>query len=193
MKQSEKNQKSRALILTHAFTEFASHGYEGSSLNHICARGNLSKGLLYHYYKNKDALYLSCVHVLFDDMTRYLRSEINLSTVTVEQYFTVRMRFFRQHPLHRKLFSDLLLYPQNRLQQEIGKCRAEFDAFNNAALQSVLQKEPLRSQLSMEEALLQFRSFVHFLGIYIREDAASDAEQKANDLLQTMLYGLLAR
>ena len=45
----------------------------------------------------------------------------------------------------------------------------------------------------MEEALLQFRSFVHFLGIYIREDAASDAEQKANDLLQTMLYGLLAR
>ena len=95
--------------------------------------------------------------------------------------------------LHRKLFSDLLLYPQNRLQQEIGKCRAEFDAFNNAALQSVLQKEPLRSQLSMEEALLQFRSFVHFLGIYIREDAASDAEQKANDLLQTMLYGLLAR
>ena len=170
MKQSEKNQKSRALILTHAFTEFASHGYEGSSLNQICARGNLSKGLLYHYYKNKDALYLSCVHVLFDDMTRYLRSEINLSTVTVEQYFTVRMRFFRQHPLHRKLFSDLLLYPQNRLQQE-----------------------PLRSQLSMEEALLQFRSFVHFLGIYIREDAASDAEQKANDLLQTMLYGLLAR
>ena len=69
MKQSEKNQKSRALILTHAFTEFASHGYEGSSLNQICARGNLSKGLLYHYYKNKDALYLSCVHVLFDDMT----------------------------------------------------------------------------------------------------------------------------
>ena len=105
MKQSEKNQKSRALILTHAFTEFASHGYEGSSLNQICARGNLSKGLLYHYYKNKDALYLSCVHVLFDDMTRYLRSEINLSTVTVEQYFTVRMRFFRQHPLHRKLFT----------------------------------------------------------------------------------------
>ena len=48
MKQSEKNQKSRALILTHAFAEFASHGYEGSSLNQICARGNLSKGLLYH-------------------------------------------------------------------------------------------------------------------------------------------------
>ena len=45
----------------------------------------------------------------------------------------------------------------------------------------------------MEEALLQFRSFVHFLSVYIREDAAADAAQKANDLLQTMLYGLLAR
>ena len=193
MKQSEKNQKSRALILTHAFAEFASHGYEGSSLNQICARGNLSKGLLYHYYKNKDALYLACAHVLFDDMTRYLRHEIELSTVTAKQYFAVRMRFSRQHPLHRQLFSDLLMFPQSRLQQEISRCRAEFDAFNKAALQSILQKEPLRSPLSMGEALLQFRSFVHFLSVYIREDAAADAAQKANDLLQTMLYGLLAR
>ena len=44
MKQAEKNRRSRELILLHAFAEFAQHGYAGSSLNQICARGNISKG-----------------------------------------------------------------------------------------------------------------------------------------------------
>ena len=39
MKQSEKNQKSRALILTHAFTEFASHGSTRSVPAEIFPKG----------------------------------------------------------------------------------------------------------------------------------------------------------
>ena len=55
------------------------------------------------------------------------------------------------------------------------------------------KKEQLAEQLSLDEALLQFRAFVNFLGVYIREDAAADAEQKAGELLHTMLYGFIAR
>ena len=78
MKQAEKNRKSRDLILKHAFAEFAGNGYAGSSLNLICARGEISKGLLYHYYPNKDALYLACVQKLFDEMTAFLSGRIAL-------------------------------------------------------------------------------------------------------------------
>lgn len=193
MKQSEKNQRSRELILIHAFAEFAEHGYSGSSLNQICARGNISKGLLYHYYANKDALYLSCVARLFNEMTGFLKERIDIADVTVRQYFAVRMQFFQQYPAHRQLFYDVLMYPQSHLMQEIGQCRAEFDAFNNKALRIVLQKERLSERISLDEALLQFRAFVNFLGVYIREDSAADAEQKAGELLHTMLYGLVAR
>lgn len=40
---------------------------------------------------------------------------------------------------------------------------------------------------------MQLRAFVNFLGVYIREDSAADAEQKSAELLHTMLYGLIAR
>ena len=41
--------------------EFSSQGYGGSSINTICAAQNLSKGIVYHYFATKDALYLACM------------------------------------------------------------------------------------------------------------------------------------
>lgn len=193
MKRSEKNQRSRELILNYAFAEFAEHGYSGSSLNQICTRGNISKGLLYHYFTSKDALYLACIDRLFHEMTSFLQEQIDITKVTINEYFAVRMRFFQQHSAHRQLFYDVLMYPQSQLAQEIAHCRADFDDFNNQVLRVVLQKEQLSNHISMDEALLQFRAFVNFLGVYIREDSAADAEQKASELLHTMLYGLIAR
>ena len=56
MKQEERSQKSRAHFLEYAFAEFARQGYLGASVNTICAAGKISKGLLYHYYADKDTL-----------------------------------------------------------------------------------------------------------------------------------------
>lgn len=193
MKQSEKKKRSCDFILMHAFAEFAEHGYTNSSLNQICARGSISKGLLYHYYSNKNALYLACVAVLFRDMTNALQKQIDLTNITVDQYFSVRMRFFQQYPLHRQLFYDVLLYPQSFLAEQIGEYRQDFDHFNNQVLRSILQKDKLTDSVSLDNAITQFRAFVNFLGVYIREDSAKDAEQKTNELLHTMLYGLIAR
>lgn len=193
MKRAEKNKRSRETILTVAFTEFAEHGYAGSGINQICAKGNLSKGLLYHYYPNKDALYIACVAMLFQDMVHFLREQIHLDTLTVEQYFSVRMRFFQQYPQHQQLFSDVLLYPQSHLADEIAQCRQEFDQFNHQSLRTILQKEHLADSISLDQAVVQLRAFVNFLGVYIREDSAINAEQKGAELLHTMLYGLIAR
>lgn len=193
MKRTERNKKSRDFILMHAFAEFSAHGYAGSRLNQICARGNISKGLLYHYYADKDALYISCVAMLFQDMVDYLQERIDLASLTVDQYFSVRLQFFQQHPLHRQMFYDVLMYPQSHLAEQIEQCRAAFDQFNNTALRTILEKEQLADSVTLDQAIKQFRAFVNFLGVYIREDSAADAEQKAGELLHTMLYGLIAR
>ena len=193
MKQAEKNKRSRAYIVQHAFAEFAAHGYAGSSLNQICSRGGISKGLLYHYHANKDALYIACVQLLFQDMTQHIQTHIDEADVTIAQYFAVRMEFFQQHPAHRQLFYDVLIDPQGHLAQQLAQCRAAFDALNTRLLRAVLQRERLAAGLTLEQAVRQFHLFVNFLGVYVREDTPADAEQKTQDLLHTMLYGMLAR
>ena len=193
MKQAEKNQRSRNCILRHALAEFAGNGYAGASLNHICMQGGISKGMLYHYYASKDALYLSCVEQMFREMTNCLQERMDPTQITIDGYFAVRMEFFQQHPLYRRLFCDVLMYPQTHLAKSIADCRADFDQYNNQALEALLQRETLAEGVSMAMALEQFRAFVNFLGIYLREGPSSDVEEKAAQLLRTMLYGLIAR
>lgn len=193
MKQAERNRKGRARILSHALAEFAANGYAGSSLNLLCAHGGISKGQLYHYYDSKDTLYLACVQQMFDELTDYLRSEIDPASMTVAQYFAVRMQFFRSHPAYRQLFYDILIEPPTHLSEALHACRAAFDALNDDLLRTVLQQERLRPQLSMEQAIQQFRVFVNFLGVYLRESPAKDSEQQSEALLQTMLYGMTER
>ena len=54
MKREEKNQQTQRRIMDSALAEFAEKGYGGSSVNTICAAQGISKGIIYHYFENKD-------------------------------------------------------------------------------------------------------------------------------------------
>ena len=198
MKQEEKNKKSREHITACAFAEFAAQGYLGASINAICASGQISKGLLYHYYTDKDALYLTCVAQCFQELTGYLASHLDAETVTPDQYFDVRLVFFREHPLHQRLFCDTVVNPPSHLCQALAGCRASFDALNETMLTAILEKQTLAEGLGIPDAIAQLRIFEDCVSSYLKGagQAAQQAEQH-NQLcrrtFQTMLYGLIAR
>ena len=73
MKKAIKTELTREKILSAALKEFGTNGYAGSSLNNICNTG-IAKGLLYHNYASKDALYLACVKHCFQSLTEYLQA-----------------------------------------------------------------------------------------------------------------------
>lgn len=198
MKQEEKSQKSRAHILEYAFAEFAEQGYLGASVNAICATGKISKGLLYHYYADKDALYLACVQQCFQELTSALSAVLNAQTVTPDQYFDARLTFFSQHPRHQRLFCDTVVNPPRHLLPKLEECRATFDALNETMLTAILEKERLAPGLSIQDAIAQLRIFGDCVSTYLK-NAGLEQQQtdKHNQLcrqtFQTMLYGLIAR
>ena len=103
MKREEKNALSRQRILDAAMEEFSAKGYAGASLNTVCGEKGISKGIIYHYFKDKDQLYLLCVEACFDAFTAYLgEAAASLSGPARERlrtYFDARLRFFAGHPL----------------------------------------------------------------------------------------------
>ncbi len=60
MKRAERTELTVAKILEAALEEFGAKGYSGGTVNNICKRG-INKGLVYHNFKDKDALYLACL------------------------------------------------------------------------------------------------------------------------------------
>ena len=65
MNREEKNQQTKRRIMESALAEFSQKGNGASSVNTICAAQNISKGIIYHYFKTKDDLYLACVEECF--------------------------------------------------------------------------------------------------------------------------------
>ena len=53
MKREEKNNMTRQRIIDAALDEFGEKNYAEASLNTICTVGNISKGIIYQYYKDK--------------------------------------------------------------------------------------------------------------------------------------------
>ena len=54
MTQKERQERSRRTILQAALGEFGAAGREAVTRDSICANHGISKGMMYHYYANKD-------------------------------------------------------------------------------------------------------------------------------------------
>src|ERR1044072_9974760 len=58
----------RKKLLTAARREFASSGLAGARVDEIAARAGVNKQLVYHYFGDKDALYLAVLEWVYEDI-----------------------------------------------------------------------------------------------------------------------------
>lgn len=201
MKREEKNQLTRRRIMDSALAEFAQRGYEGSSVNTICAAQGISKGIIYHYFKTKDELYLACVEECFGRVTEYLRENGQVKGTVetqLEGYFSARMDFFRKHPVYQPIFCEAVISPPGHLIVGIQARRQSFDDLNITILENLLQPLPLRPGVTMAEVVDTFRQFQDFINandqaaaINAREFSLRD--QRCKKALDILLYGVIAR
>lgn len=199
MKKEEKTERTKKRILAAAIQEFGIHGYEGAKLNAICESG-IPKGLLYHNFKNKDALYLACVEDCFKKFTGYLR-DADIGN-DLEKYMRTRMAFFRENKPEARIFFDAVLQPPEKLYGQICVLKAEFDALNKELYSRILDTISLRREITYEEAedyfIMMQEMFNHFFsGQSCRELSFADKieihERNLPKILDFMLYGIARR
>lgn len=204
MKREEKNALSRQRILDAAMEEFSAKGYAGASLNTVCGENGISKGIIYHYFKDKDQLYLLCVEACFDAFTAYLgEAAASLSGPARERlrtYFDARLRFFAGHPLYLGLFADAAFDPPAGLAEQIAVRRRAFDELNISVLTALLESTPLREGLSVETVVEDFRMYMDYFNIHYRaafrgenspQDALLKHEERCHRQIDIFLYGVL--
>lgn len=107
MRQLEKTKNTYNKILSSAITEFGEKGYDNTSLNVICSKYNISKGLIYHNFKNKDELYLHSVEKCINKLVDYLKQEdysANNPWENMKKLLRLRREFFDQFQNYRNVF-----------------------------------------------------------------------------------------
>lgn len=203
MRQEEKQRASREKILAHAAEEFGAKGYGQGSVNAVCAAGGIAKGLLYHYFRDKDELYLACVKQTFEELTESMRAAVRGPYKDTEEalgaYFEARLAWFEAHPRQHRIFCECVMAPPAELAGMIRVVRAGFDEFNEDVLKKILEGAALRSGVTPESAASTFRLFQDFANarlltaVSCAEDAPAEHERLCRDIVSTLLYGVLKR
>ena len=201
MKREEKNQQTKRRIMDSALAEFAQQGYGASSVNTICSAQGISKGIIYHYFKTKDELYLACVEECFEQLTEFLRANSPAKGTVesqLEGYFSARVDFFRTHPVYQPIFCEAVISPPAHLTAEIQARKQSFDDLNIAILENLLQPLPLRPGVTMAEVVDTFRRFQDFINANDQAAAINAQEfslrdQRCKKALNILLYGVIAR
>ena len=202
MKREEKNQQMRRRIMDSALSEFSRQGYGGSSINTICASQELSKGIIYHYFKTKDDLFLSCVEECFNRLTDYLRAHIQLGPGGIEErlerYFTVRLAFFQEYPVYQRIFCEVVMTPPAHLKAKIQERTREFDGLNMQILEQLLAPVSLHPDITKSEVIETFRQFQDFINARCQMTGTDQLGFEAHETscrkaLHILLYGVIAR
>jgi TetR/AcrR family transcriptional regulator len=102
----------RRKLLVAARREFADHGLAGARVDEIAARAGVNKQLVYHYFGDKDALYLAVLEWVYDEIRTQERA-LNLEGLPPERAIQKLIESSFDH-LARHPDFILLLNDENR-------------------------------------------------------------------------------
>ena len=203
MKQQERQKKSKEKILQAAITEFSTSGYDKVTMENICTRHGISKGMMYHYYSGKDDLFLLCVQNMYQMMQQYL--EENMAELekkdalhALKEFRMLRESFFGEHPPFKNIFENALLRTPPHLFEKIEEIRGPIEALNRQFLHRTIGKIELRENLKKENVSIYLEAmesvFWKLVEQYRREQRISDVHslmKAAGELWDMVLLGVV--
>ena len=153
MTHQERQAYSKAVILQAAMDEFGSRDYNQVNMETICKNHCISKGMMYHYYSNKDELFLLCAQKTFDDLKVYVEQNMTTSGTEdplqhIQHYFMIRESFFQLYPLQKRVFETALFRTPEHLKDDIRTLREPIRQLNLAFLEQLTSDIPLRPGLN---------------------------------------------
>lgn len=202
MNRNEKNLQTRQKIIDSAFVEFSEKSYGEASLNTICSAGGISKGIIYHYFNDKEELYLACVKECFDGLTSYLDDIVIIKDVPIERaiasYFDARITFFGAHPPYLGIFCSAIMNPPTHLLSAIADITADFDTQAISILTTLLETVKLSPDVTISEVVEVFRQYQDFIHTRFQLKASGEGTLKEHEerclrSLQILLYGVVER
>lgn len=205
MKREEKNALSRQRILDAALLEFSQKGYDAASLNSLCAENDISKGIIYHYFKDKDDLFLLCVTDCYEKLTSYLSETANSTGNTEKRlrtYFDARLHFFAENPVYLGIFLNVTLSPPEHLSAELATAKEPFERLSIRSLTELLCDAPLRMGIKVQDVVEDFRMYIDYFNARFRmvleqaespQQAFQEHDERCHRQLNILLHGVLEK
>lgn len=197
MKKDLKTEITKEKILKAATEEFSMYGFDGATVNQICQKHGISKGLIYHNFENKEDLYLHCVEEAVNEFVSYMsRREFGTD---FKLYMKERYAFFDANPNYSKLIFAVVLTDNDEFSEKIKKIISRFDEFNRSVYLAAIQNIRLRKGICEKDVLEYYSLLQDMLNSYLSEEKTAENnfesvflshEKSLEKILDFVLYGI---
>ncbi len=116
-------------LIQSALKEFADNYYDIASINSIIKNSNTSKGTFYHYFKDKEDLYLQIIDIAVQEKIIYIekrlngiltnKSEISLFNKNFQALIQAGIEFAVEHPMFSEMGMKMFQEPNNHILNKI--------------------------------------------------------------------------
>jgi AcrR family transcriptional regulator len=136
------DQEKQDRIINAAIKEFAQKGYDNASTNEIVKEAGISKGLLFHYFKNKKQLYLFLKDHFMDLLTKEFYQKVTFADpdifIRIEQATLIKMELRNQYPDIFKFVTSVYLEDSKEVKEDLDKWKLELTTVNiNKAFEGI--------------------------------------------------------
>jgi AcrR family transcriptional regulator len=101
--------RTRAQILEAALTEFAHKGLAGARVDQIAARAGVNKRMIYHYFGNKEDLFLAILEHTYDEIRRReaeLHLEVMEPAAGMRRLIAFSFNYYIENPHFTRLLNS---------------------------------------------------------------------------------------
>jgi AcrR family transcriptional regulator len=124
------NQEKQDRILNAALKEFVQKGYENASTNEIVKEAEISKGLLFHYFKNKKTLYLFLyehfMEMFIQDIVAKLDRHENEIFARYRQIGLLKFELYSKYPEMFNFIKSIYKEDASEVKGDIDKLNKKF-------------------------------------------------------------------
>lgn len=169
------SEEKRNRIIDVCIEEFAEHGYKKGSTNEITKKAGISKGILFHYFKNKKNLYLYIVDHVMNNFSKTLFNQIeNMNSDdifnVIKNVTLMKMKVFSQSPIVYEFMVNAFLSPPEEIEEDI---KNRYFQIYNESFRILIQKldtTNLKKDINEKKAIeLLFIALDAIANKYIKE------------------------
>ncbi|MBT3370015.1 MAG: TetR family transcriptional regulator [Rhodospirillaceae bacterium] len=184
-------QAAKERILQAALAEFSEKGLGGARVDHIAARAGANKRMLYHYFGNKDDLFLAVLEFAYSEI-RNAELELNLDDLSPEEGMRRLVAFTFDYFIKAPYFINLLNSENLHQARHVRRSQAIVDmhgpviglitdVLNRGVAEGVFRSDADPVQVFITNASVAYFYFsnIYTLSTIIDRDLASEEELAA--------------
>lgn len=156
MKVKDLSNETATKIVECSISLFNEYGYAGTSISDISKRTGMSRGILYHYFKDKDSLYLYCAKKCIDDFRLYIKinsTDLNKGKEAALALLNIQQKFLKRNPQYRVLCYNTLALRPPHLSYELSDIRKALKEDNAIAFEDAFKDVKFGKGVTLNDAL----------------------------------------